>query len=185
MSRAFVNESDGEFDEDDVPEIKIPLPPGSRNYMTPVGAERIRSELERLVGEERPRASSEVSDLVSRNEGSDRAALNLARKRLREIDRRIEYLHVMVSRLEVIDPAGQDGTRVMFGARVTVLDEEGKEEQVTIVGVDESDPERGLISFLPPLARALIAKREGETVTAKLPDRERRLRILRVSYQSR
>jgi transcription elongation factor GreB len=125
MSRAFVNESDGEFDEDDVPEIKIPLPPGSRNYMTPVGAERIRSELERLVGEERPAGliGGVGPRFAERGLGQGRAESRTEEAQGDRPEDRV-YLHVMVSRLEVIDPAGPGGTRVMFGARVTVLDEE-------------------------------------------------------------
>lgn len=185
MSRAFVNESDAQFEGQDVPAIKIPLPPGARNYMTPQGAERLRSELQQLSQAERPRLSAELARSVSGAEQADREALSRLRLRLREVERRIEYLGAMLSRLEVVDPRDQDPQRVAFGATVSVREEgaaEAPPESYRIVGVDESDPAQGRVSWISPLARALTSARVGEVVTLELPDGRRRLRVLSVEY---
>lgn len=193
VSRAFVSENDSQFEEEEVPALKIPLPPGARNYMTRAGAEAMRAELEELVQNERPRLSAQISRGVSApaagGEESDPETLSRQRRRLREVERRIEYLNTMSARLEVVEPAGEDPGRVAFGATVTVreVDERPDEGELTletyrIVGVDESDPSLGAISWRSPLARALISARLGDTVTPRLPDGERRLEIVAVEY---
>jgi transcription elongation factor GreB len=201
MSRAFVSENDSQFEEEEVPALKIPLPPGARNYMTPAGAERLRAELEELVQNERPRLSAQVSRGVTapsaRAEEADRDTVSRLRRRLREVERRIEYLTAMSARLEVVDPAQQNQERVAFGATVTVRDtgagtgtgdrSGGKAgsplETYRIVGVDESDPPAGAISWISPLARALISARLGDTVTLTLPEGERKLEVVAVEYR--
>jgi transcription elongation factor GreB len=182
MSRAFVAESDAQFQDEDVPEIKIPLPAGAANYMTPVGAERLRAELSALRGEERPRTAGAVTRLAASGAATDRDELAVQRRRLREIDRRIEYLSRMLARVEVIDPAAQRGERVLFGARVTVQAEDGERRVYRIVGVDEADPARGEVSWIAPLAKALLGRKPGELAVLRLPDGERRLRVLAVEY---
>jgi transcription elongation factor GreB len=182
MSRAFVSESDGEFQDDDLPPIKIPLPPNTRNYMTPEGAERLKSELNHLVHTERPRIAALVSRQVSGIEEADQQTIGLSRRRLREVERRIEYLDIMAGRLEVVESAGQDPRKVTFGAAVTVADEKGTTRVYRIVGVEESEPEAGRISWISPLARALIGARAGEIVTAELPEHEVRFKILEIDY---
>lgn len=122
MSRAFLSENESQFDEEDVPEIRNPLPPGARNRMTPEGAARLRQELETLANHERPRAASLIARWTA-EAGADRDTLSQARRRLRQIDRRIEYLTRMAQLLEVVDPAAQDPARVLFGAAVTVEEE--------------------------------------------------------------
>jgi transcription elongation factor GreB len=191
VSRAFVSENESQFQEEEVPALKIPLPPGARNYMTRRGAEAMRAELEELVQSERPRLSAQITRGVSAGaaggEESDREAISRLRRRLREVDRRIEYLTTMSSRLEVVDGADQDANRVAFGAAVTVREvgagrAGGAAETYRIVGVDESDPAGGTISWISPLARALVSARLGDTVTVRLPDGERRLEILAIRY---
>ncbi len=110
MSRAFVDESDSQFQDEEVPEIKIPLPPGAANYMTPAGAQALQAELAGLRGGERPQAAGAVTRLAASGAATDRDELAVHRRRLREIDRRIEYLSRMLARLEVIDP-GRAGSR--------------------------------------------------------------------------
>jgi transcription elongation factor GreB len=182
MSRAFVSEADGDFQDDDLPPIKIPLAPDTRNYMTPEGAERLKSELNHLMHTERPRIAAALSRQVSGIEQADQQTIGLSRRRLREVERRIEYLNVMVGRLEVVETDGQDRQQVTFGAAVTVADEKGTTRLYRIVGVDESEPEAGRISWNSPLARALIGARAGEVVTVELPEHEVSLKVLEIDY---
>jgi transcription elongation factor GreB len=182
MSRAFVSESDADFQEDDVPALKIPLPPGAKNYMTPEGAEKMRSELNALVKDERPKLSAKLSHTVTESEKLDRETMLRDRRRLREIDRRIEYLTEMVDIIEVVDPSKQDPQRVLFGASVMIKDEKGLDRIYRIVGVDESNPSDGKISWLSPVAKAMFGAREGEVVGLKLPKSETKLKILKISY---
>jgi len=182
MSRAFVDESNSQFQDEEVPEIKIPLPPGAANYMTPAGAQALQAELAGLRGGERPQAAGAVTRLAASGAATDRDELAVHRRRLREIDRRIEYLSRMLARLEVIDPAAQEGERVLFGARVTVQHEDGRRRVYRIVGVDEADPPAGDVSWIAPLARALLGRRPGEWADLKLPEGGERLRILEIQY---
>jgi transcription elongation factor GreB len=182
VSRAFVSESDSQFQDEEAPEIKIPLPPEAANYMTPAGAQALRAELGALRGGQRPRVAGAVTRLAASGSFSDRDELAVQRKRLREIDRRIEYLSRMLARLEVIDPAAQAGQRVLFGARVSVQAEDGSRRVYRIVGVDEADPAAGAVSWIAPLARALLGRSPGEWVDLKLPEGEQKLRILAVEY---
>jgi transcription elongation factor GreB len=165
VSRAFLEESDDDFDGDDVPAIKDPLPPGVKNYMTPEGAARLKDEMHVLTMEKVPMLSAELRG------GPERSREEVARNRrkLREIERRIEYLQNMIGRLEVVYPSAQDTGQVVFGSRVTVNEGDGEEKVYTIVGVDESDPAAGRISWISPLARALLSKRVGDTVRLNLP----------------
>ena len=182
MSRAFVNESDSDYQDDDLPEIRNPLPRGARNYMTPQGAERMQRELSALTSVERPRAAAEVVRLGTAGTNAERDALALARRRLREIDRRVEYLRGLSAVLEVVDPQDQDPERVAFGATVTVR-EEGEIRRVSIVGVEESDPGAGLVSWISPVAKALAGARAGDIVTVRLPKGDSRLKVERIDYE--
>jgi transcription elongation factor GreB len=178
MSRAFVDESAQQPHEEDAPELKIPLPPGAKNYSTPRGAEKLRAELAELQRVQRPRLMASVGQIG----GSDKGELAAARRRLREMDRRIEYLSRMCSNLEVIDPAAQKSDKVIFGATVGVREAGGAQRTYRIVGVDEAEPEAGSISWLSPVARALVARKVGETVTLKLPAGETQLTITSISF---
>jgi transcription elongation factor GreB len=180
MSRAFVSESDSQFQEEDVPAIKIPLPPGGRNYMTPQGARAVQEELQQLAQQERPRLAAAVQRLTSGAEPGDQAELDRGRRRLREIDRRIEYLTRMMAVLEVVEPAEGSPERVVFGAVVTVREEDRGEREYRIVGVDESDPEKGRVSWISPVARALTGSRVGDQVVLRLPSGETRLQVLEI-----
>ncbi|UCF98177.1 MAG: GreA/GreB family elongation factor [Spirochaetaceae bacterium] len=182
MSRAFVSESDSDFQDEDLPALKIPLPPGTRNYMTPEGAEKLKSELFHLTHTERPKIAALLSRQVSGVDSADHQTIGLSRHRLREVERRIEYLNVMVGRLEVVDTSEQDLEQAMFGAVVKVAEENGTTKVYRIVGVDESEPQSGRISWISPLARALIGCRTGEVVKVKLPEQEATLKILEIAY---
>jgi len=180
MSRAFVSESDSQFQEEEVPPIKIPLPPGASNYMTPEGARRLREELASLADVERPRVAAALTRLVTPGAGPDREQLSAQRRRLREIDRRIEYLRAMLARIEVVEPGLEHVDRVLFGTAVTVQEPDSRSRKYRIVGVDESDPAAGRISWISPLGKALLGRREGDRVELKLPEGESSLRILKI-----
>lgn len=178
MSRAFVNEED-QYQDDDVPEIRVPIPPGARNYMTPAGAERLQAELRELTDGDRPRLAAAIARLSS-PEG--RGTEDTLRRQLRKVDRRVEYLTRMMAILEIVDPAKQKSNRVVFGAKVTVSGDHGEEQTYQIVGVDESEPEQGRISWISPVAKALIGALPNDEVKVRLPSGESRLRVRKIEY---
>jgi transcription elongation factor GreB len=174
MSRAFVDEDAGSDETGGMHEIPLPLPSGARNYMTHEGARDMAEELRRLVEEERPRA---VGALASA-ESADKAD---SIRKLSRIDRRITYLTRMKDKLEVVElPAGAE--RMVFGLVARIRDKDGAEAEYRIVGVDESDPEQGLVSWASPIAKSLIGKRAGETAVARLPLGEKQMLILEIGF---
>ncbi len=181
MSRAFVSESDDAFRDEDIPQIKVPLPDGVKNYMTPKGADRIKEELRDLI-EEREKLSAEISKKVSREDSQDREKVISERRHLREIDRRVDYLSKMVDKLVIVDPRHTNSDRVLFGATVTVLENLIQERVYKIVGVDESNPSEGLISWISPLAKAILSTQVGESVQLILPKGKTVLKILKIAY---
>jgi transcription elongation factor GreB len=182
VSRAFIDENESQYNDDQTPELKVPLPPGARNYVTPEGAEKLRRELAALSSEERPRIMAEITRASSVGSSTDKDALAGLRKRLREIDKRVEYLRRMAALMEVVDPRTQSPGRAAFGAVVTVSEQGGGEKAYRIVGVDESDPASGLVSWISPLARALVSRRAGDSVIVKLPAGEKSLTVLKIEY---
>lgn len=181
MSRAFVQESDDDFSADDVPAIKDPLPPGVKNYMTPEGAERIKRELNELSSREHPRLAARISKAIRQEKGLPKEELAKERHRLREMERRIEYLTLMFNKLEVVELHNQNPEQVLFGAKVTVA-VSGERKCYRIVGIDESDPQSGRISWISPLARALLSKKVGETTRLELPGGTRTYKIKKIEY---
>jgi len=186
MSKAFTRESDEA--DDDLDDEASPLPIGSRNYMTPGGFARLSAELERLTKIERPELVATVSWAASNGDRSENGDYIYGKKRLREIDRRIRFLIKRLDAAEVVDPLARrdDDTadQVFFGATVTVVDRRGSERTVRIVGVDEIDTARGYISWISPMARALIKAREGDTVTLHSPGGDEELDVIRVRYEA-
>ncbi|MDX3905041.1 MAG: transcription elongation factor GreB [Pigmentiphaga sp.] len=181
MNKAFVKESDGQ-DEEDLPE-HLALPAGVRNYMTPEGYERLRGELVHLMNVERPAVVQVVSWAASNGDRSENGDYLYGKKRLREIDRRMRFLTRRLDIAEVVDASAQPNRdQVFFGATVTYLDRAGEEHVVTIVGVDEAEPLQGRISWISPVARALLKAREGDTVTLRTPAGVDELEILEVRY---
>jgi transcription elongation factor GreB len=185
MNKAFTRESD-ESDEDDAPEGAPPLPAGTRNYMTPGGFARLKGELDRLVGSERPELVATIAWAASNGDRSENGDYIYGKKRLREVDRRIRFLVRRLDRAEVVDPLlraeGDDNDRVYFGATVDVVNAKGEPRTVSIVGVDEIDTARGYVSWVSPMARALIKAREGDTVTLHTPGGSEALEIVAVRY---
>jgi len=183
--RKAIPPEDAADDDEDAPPGLLPLPAGTRNYMTPQGWRALRAELMQLLDEERPRIVEIVSWAAKNGDRSENGDYLYGKKRLREIDRRIRFLTRRLDRAEVVDPAGNAGNdQVFFGANVTYLQSDGVERTVRIVGVDEVDPLNGLISWISPVARALIKAREGDTVALTTPAGRLELEILEVRYDA-
>ena len=185
MSKAFTRESDAP-DLDGQLEAAPPLPAGSRNYMTPGGFARLKAELASLVDQERPEVVATVAWAASNGDRSENGDYIYGKKRLREIDRRIRFLIRRLDNAEVVDPhsrrESENADQIFFGATVTVSNARGEERTVSIVGVDEIDTARGYISWVSPMARALIKAREGDSVTLRTPGGIEELEILEVRY---
>ena len=181
MNKAFVKEPEGDADDDELQDA--PLPPGSRNYLTPAGYAALRAELARLMTEERPAMVQVVSWAASNGDRSENGDYHYGKKRLREIDRRMRFLTKRLEIAEVVDPAQQPNRdQVFFGATVAYSDTAGVEHTVTIVGIDEAEPLTGKISWISPVARALTKARVGDVVTLRTPGGIEDLDILEISY---
>jgi transcription elongation factor GreB len=185
MSKAFTRENDApDNDEDDVE--APPLPTGTRNYMTPGGFARLKSELDHLVGRERPELVATVAWAASNGDRSENGDYLYGKKRLREIDRRIRFLIKRLDQAEVVDPAApresDAALRVFFGATVTIRNARGDERRLSIVGIDEADTTQGYVSWISPVARALLRAREGDTVSVATPAGIEELEVLEVAY---
>jgi transcription elongation factor GreB len=155
-----------------------------KNYMTPAGAARLRDELKTLLHDTRPEVVRTVSWAASNGDRSENGDYIYGKRRLREIDRRIRFLQKRLEDAEVVDPCGQKGDRVLFGATVRVEDEEGNERVYRIVGIDESEPGKGKVSWISPVAKALMGARAGDVVTLKTPKGAEDLELLEVRYES-
>ena len=183
MSKAFTKESDTAEDLDDIEEAN-PIPAGAKNYMTPHGWRRMRDELAHLVKVDRPEVTNVVSWAARNGDRSENADYQYGKKRLREIDRRMRYLTKRLENAEVVDPATREETdQVFFAATVAYANAKGEETTVRIVGVDETDLGKGFISWVSPVARALIKARESDTVTLATPGGREELEILEVRYE--
>ena len=186
MNKAFTREDD-DADVDDGEVEDTLLPPGTKNYMTPGGFKRLKAELDELVDKERPALVAVVAWAAGNGDRSENGDYIYGKRRLREVDRRIRFLIKRLDAAEVVDPMtrrdeGEDD-RVYFGATVTVRNGKDEERTVSIVGVDEIDTTRGYISWVSPMARALLKAREGDTVTLNTPGGMEDLDILHVRYE--
>jgi transcription elongation factor GreB len=180
MNKAFVKESDQDDELDAEPS---PLPPGGKNYLTRVGYERLREELLGLIDRERPEVVKIVSWAASNGDRSENGDYIYGKRRLREIDRRIRFLTQRLDIAEVVDPAAQENVdRVYFGATVVYRNDLNEQGAVTIVGVDEAEPLTGRISWVSPMASALLRGRVNDVVALKTPDGVRELEILEIHY---
>ena len=184
MSKAFTKESDN-APEDEDKEVVAPLPAGSKNYMTPAGHIRMREEFDLLWKIERPKLVETIHWAASNGDRSENGDYIYGKRRLREIDRRIRYLGKRLENAEVVDPAIRDDTdQVFFGATVAVVDDQNQESTFTIVGIDEADLSKNHISWISPMARALMKAREGDTVMLITPGGRREMQILAVRYET-
>jgi transcription elongation factor GreB len=179
MSKAFTRESDTEDDEVGLP----PLPAGGKNYITPQGYAALRAELFDLIDNERPKVVDIVHWAASNGDRSENGDYIYGKKRLREIDRRIRFLTKRLEIAEVTDPTVHFGKdQVFFGATVTYVEEDGDERTVTILGIDEADSLKGEVTWISPIARALIKAREGDVVKLVTPVGVQEIEVLSVNY---
>jgi len=158
-----------------------------KNYITPQGYARLKTELTKLLDSERPDLVKTISWAASNGDRSENGDYIYGKKRLREIDRRIHYLNKRLDTAEVVDPAKRgDSAQIFFGATVTyAYVRGGKDERtVTIVGVDEVDTKRGYVSWLSPIARSFLKKRSGDVVTLATPSGEAEIEIIGVRYRA-
>ena len=154
-----------------------------KNYITPGGYRRLQDELARLWKVDRPPVVATVAWAAGNGDRSENGDYIYGKRKLREIDRRMRYLSKSLDRAVVVDNSGKTHERVHFGATVTIVDESGREREVTIVGVDELDVGDARVSWRSPLARALLTKEVGDTVTVRAPRGPERLAIIAVRYQ--
>lgn len=186
MNKAFTREPEDDDVEDDIPDSAPPLPPGTKNYMTPGGFARLKGELDQLLTTERPQLVATIAWAAGNGDRSENGDYIYGKKRLREVDRRIRFLVLRLDNAEVVDPMSRSGAedddRVFFGATVTVVNARDERRTLSIVGVDEIDTARGYISWVSPMARALIKAHEGDTVTLQTPGGAEQLEIETVAY---
>ena len=176
MSRAFTTESDGQAQSARV-----------KNYITPSGLQRLKDEHRFLLTRERPAVTQVVAWAASNGDRSENADYQYGKKRLRQIDRRIRFLTKRIDAAEVVNPetprAGRAASRVFFGATVRYANAAGEERVVSVVGADEVDLDRNHISWVSPLARALMKSGPGDRVVLHAPGGTERLIILEVRYE--
>jgi transcription elongation factor GreB len=184
MSKAFTKESSGDDDDEGValPE----LPAGGKNYITPHCYARLRAELLQLMDDERPKVVEAVHWAAKNGDRSENGDYIYGKKRLREIDRRIRFLTRRLEIAEVTDPSVHHGRdQVFFGATVVYAEESGTERTITIKGIDEADSGQGEVSWVSPIARALLKAREGDVVKLVTPLGAQEVEVLRVSYPAK
>jgi len=182
MSKAFTKESDE--DEDLDLEAAESAPQVGKNYITPAGYRRLREELAGLWEVERPQLVETIAWAASNGDRSENADYIYGKRRLREVDRRVRFLSKRIDSAEVVDNAGRDDDRAYFGATVTYRDRAGVERAVSIVGIDEVDPARGRVSWISPIAKALLKAREGDVVTLRTPAGAEEIEVLEVRYDA-
>jgi transcription elongation factor GreB len=181
MSKAFTKESDSADDDDDLQ--LPPLPAGGKNYITPAGYARLRTELLDLIDNERPKVVEIVHWAASNGDRSENGDYIYGKKRLREIDRRIRFLTKRLEIAEVTDPGVHHGSdQIFFGATATYVDETGQARTVTILGIDEADSAQGQVSWVSPVARTLLKSRVGDVLQLLTPVGVSDIEVTAVSY---
>jgi transcription elongation factor GreB len=180
MSKAFTKETEV---EDDEIEERDPLPRGLKNYITPEGLARLEDERDHLRRIERPKVVETVAWAAANGDRSENGDYIYGKKRLREIDRRLRFLIKRLEIAEVVDHRRQKNRdQVFFGATVTYVNGRDEERTVRLVGVDEARLERGEVSWVSPVARALMKAREGDTVSLRTPGGIETLEVIRIAY---
>jgi len=186
MSKAFTKESDQDDEPDDVVEEPA-QPAGVKNYITPTGFQRLRDELHFLLVRERPAVTKVVAWAAGNGDRSENADYQYNKRRLRQIDRRIRFLEKRLAAATVVDPeaprSGAAAKQVFFGATVRYVNAAGTEREVRIVGLDEIDLDRNYVSWMSPLARALMKSAAGDSVILRAPGSTEQLDILEVRYE--
>ncbi len=185
MSKAFTKETETEAVEPDTPD---PLPKGLKNYVTPNGLRLLRDELDCLRRVERPKVVEVVAWAAGNGDRSENGDYIYGKKRLREIDCRLRFLIKRIESAEVVDPTRQKNhNRVFFGATVTYVGADGglddEESTLRIVGIDEASAERGEVSWVSPIARALMKAEEGGVVALRTPNGAKRIEVVKIAYE--
>ncbi|MFM8316521.1 MAG: transcription elongation factor GreB [Deltaproteobacteria bacterium] len=186
MSKAFTKENDEaeDFSLEDAQDNAAHSIPGDKNYITPQGIEKLRNEWKRLMDVERPELVKIVQWAAGNGDRSENGDYIYGKRKLREVDRRIRFLTKRIEKAEVVDPMAQSSEKILFGATVTLLDEQGVERKYSIVGIDETDGKRGRISWISPIAKAMLQKKVGDTITVKLPKGDEDFEIIRICYEA-
>lgn len=184
MSKAFTKESSSEADDlDDGSPNAAALPAGSKNYLTPAGYQQLQAEHKQLAETERPQVVETVHWAAKNGDRSENGDYLYGKKRLREIDRRLRYLTKRLELAEVVDASIHHGNdQIFFGATVTYENEQGDSQTVTIVGIDEADSLAHKVSWISPIAKALLKARIDDEVTLRTPAGLQRLTIVDVQY---
>lgn len=185
MKYGDFEEHDEDIDDSDEEEESSGqnVAPSGKNYITPTGADKLKAELKHLLYTERPDLVKVVAWAASNGDRSENADYIYGKRRLREIDRRMRFLQKRLDAAVIVDPREQKGDKVLFGATVTVENQEGKSKTFQIVGVDETNPSEGRISWISPLGKALLQADLGEVVTLQTPKGEEELEIVKVEYK--
>ncbi len=179
MSKAFTKENE----DDDMLDGTPKLPQGVKNYITPAGYQRLIDEFDQLWKVERPELVKTITWAASNGDRSENGDYIYGKRRLREIDRRLRFLSKRLDNAEVVDPMIRgECDQVFFGATVTVCNIQGEEHTYSIVGMDETDPGRGRISWISPLAKALLKAREGDVVSLNTPGGMEELEVITIRY---
>jgi transcription elongation factor GreB len=182
MSKAFTKE-DIDIDDDLPDEAPVALPAGTKNYITPDGFRRLQEELKQLQQVERPKIVEIVSWAAGNGDRSENGDYIYGKRRLREIDRRMRFLSKRLEAAETVDPARQAHLdRIFFGATVTYANKAGEERTITIVGVDEVDADSGRVSWISPIARALMKAQEGDIVDLRTPHGIEPIEVVEIKY---
>ncbi len=180
MSKAFTKETDN---DDDEPEQPSSFTDDLKNYVTPAGYKDLQDELRQLLKEERPKVVETVRWAAGNGDRSENGDYIYGKRRLREIDRRMRYLTKRIESAEVVDQKLQKNlTQIFFGATVTYLEADGTEKTVKIVGIDEADLTKNKISWISPVARALLKAEVGDTVALKTPTVTESLKVIKIKY---
>ena len=181
MSKAFTKEV--EHEDLEIEEVDS-LPTGFKNYITPAGLARLQAELKHLRSTERPRVVETVAWAAGNGDRSENGDYIYGKKRLREIDRRMRFLLKRLEIAEVVDQLQQKNQQqVFFGATVTYANDTGKEKTIRIVGVDEARLDLGEVSWVSPIARALLKASEGDVVKVRTPNGLEKVEVVEISYQ--
>jgi transcription elongation factor GreB len=182
MSKAFTKETEAEDELPDEPDL---LPAGVKNYVTPRGLQRLQDELRQLARVERPKLVETVSWAAGNGDRSENGDYIYGKRRLREIDRRIRFLTKRIEAAEVVSPERQKNRdQVFFGATVTYASARGEEHTITIVGIDEADLAEHRVSWISPIARALLKAREGDVVELRTPAGADTIEVIAIRYES-
>lgn len=182
MNKAFTKETDAAADDVEL-DSGPALPAGAKNYITAAGHRRLQDELKALVKVERPKVVETVAWAAGNGDRSENGDYIYGKKRLREIDSRIRFLTKRLEIAEVVNPAAQTNRdQVFFGATVTYATPDDKEHTVTIVGIDEADADHGKVSWIAPVARALLKARVGDVVEIKGPRGPGAVEVVAIVY---